>query len=99
MLKSIELLQCQYLDLVLVHWPCQKHIEAYKAMQELFKGGQVKALGLSNYRVEVRVHALGPTVPLPTLSLYPRFWLWHVDGVSPTDPDPLTHWPLTADRV
>ena len=93
MLKSIELLQCQYLDLVLVHWPCQKHIEAYKAMQELFKEGQVKALGLSNYRVEVRVIPRMRWVLLCPLSLYPRFWLWHVDGASPTDPDP-----LAADR-
>ena len=52
-LKSIESLQCGYLDLAYVHWPVSgKHVQAYEALEELHAEGKVKAIGLSNYRVE-----------------------------------------------
>ena len=51
-LKSLELLQVQYLDLAYVHWPVPgKHVEAYEALEALVREGKVKAIGLSNYRV------------------------------------------------
>ena len=46
-------LQITTLDLLLIHWPVpEKHITAYKTLQELKKAGKVKSIGVSNYTVE-----------------------------------------------
>lgn len=51
--KSIEELQCGYLDLCLVHWPVPgKHVDAYKALREYKAAGKIKQIGVSNYTVE-----------------------------------------------
>jgi len=51
-LKSLEFLKVDYLDCAYVHWPCEGHVEAYKALERLKDEGKVKSLGLSNYRVK-----------------------------------------------
>ena len=51
--KSLKLLQVDYLDLAYVHWPVPgKHVEAYGALEELHAEGKVRAIGLSNYRIQ-----------------------------------------------
>ena len=52
--KSIENLQIDYLDLFLIHWPCEADglfLETYKAMEELYEQGKVKAIGVCNFNV------------------------------------------------
>ncbi len=50
--ESLEKLQTNYLDLYLVHWPKGKHsVETWKALEELYKNGRVKAIGVSNFLV------------------------------------------------
>ena len=49
--ESLEKLQTDYLDMFLVHWPGQQKerlVETYKAMEELYKQGKIKVLGVSN---------------------------------------------------
>lgn len=50
--ESLAKLGLEYLDLYLIHWP-GKHAfkEAYLAMQDLYKAGKIKALGVSNFEV------------------------------------------------
>jgi diketogulonate reductase-like aldo/keto reductase len=49
---SLEKLQTDYLDLYLVHWPKGKRsVETWKALEELYKKGSVKAIGVSNFLV------------------------------------------------
>mmetsp|Transcript_88674 Transcript_88674/g.185337 ORF Transcript_88674/g.185337 Transcript_88674/m.185337 type:complete len:549 (-) Transcript_88674:24-1670(-) len=51
--KCIDDLQCEYLDIMLVHWPVPgKHVEAYKALQECKAEGKIKMVGISNYTIE-----------------------------------------------
>jgi len=39
-----------YFDLVLLHWPVPGHnIESYETLQEMYRAGKIKALGLSNF--------------------------------------------------
>ena len=39
-----------YLDLCLVHWPVPGHfVNAYKALEEEYQKGTIRALGLSNF--------------------------------------------------
>ncbi|HCW7263024.1 TPA: aldo/keto reductase [Staphylococcus aureus] len=52
--KSIKNLQTDYLDLFLIHWPCEADglfLETYKAMEELYEQGKVKAIGVCNFNV------------------------------------------------
>lgn len=51
--QSLKDLQTDYLDLYLIHWPVpNRHVQAYLALQELYKEGKVRAIGISNYTVE-----------------------------------------------
>ena len=48
--KSLEKLGFDYLDLYLVHWPVKgKYKSTWKAIEELYKQGRVKSIGVSNF--------------------------------------------------
>lgn len=50
---SLDKLQMDYLDLYLIHWPRGKHsVETWKAMEELYEKGKIKAIGISNFIVD-----------------------------------------------
>lgn len=49
---SLKKLGLEYLDLYLIHWPVEgKFTEAWKALEELYKKGLVKAIGVSNFHI------------------------------------------------
>eukprot|EP00927_Polykrikos_kofoidii_P013892 TRINITY_DN16052_c0_g1_i3.p1 TRINITY_DN16052_c0_g1~~TRINITY_DN16052_c0_g1_i3.p1 ORF type:complete len:318 (-),score=68.95 TRINITY_DN16052_c0_g1_i3:104-1057(-) len=51
--KSIQDLQCEYIDMFLVHWPVPgKHVDAYNALRECKAAGKVREIGVSNYTIE-----------------------------------------------
>lgn len=51
--QTLEDLGVEYIDLFLIHWPSNKNkevnIETWKALEELYKSGKVKSIGLSNF--------------------------------------------------
>ena len=56
--QSLKKLQTNYLDLLLIHWPANEkqfanwkeiNAETWKAMEELYKTGVVKSIGVSNF--------------------------------------------------
>lgn len=48
-LKSMEKLKVEYLDLVLLHQPFSDYYGAYRALQELYREKKIKAIGVSNF--------------------------------------------------
>ena len=47
---SLKKLGMDYLDLYLVHWPVKgKYKETWKAIEEIYQQGRVKAIGVSNF--------------------------------------------------
>lgn len=51
--KTLENLGLEYLDLFLIHWPCEAdglYIETYKALEELYEAGKIKAIGVCNFK-------------------------------------------------
>ena len=49
---SLEKLQTDYLDLYLIHWPKgAKSVETWKALEELYEAGRIRAIGISNFLV------------------------------------------------
>lgn len=57
--KTMKNLQMEYLDLLLIHWPANRkqfgdaakgiNAETWRAMEELYQEGKIKAIGLSNF--------------------------------------------------
>jgi diketogulonate reductase-like aldo/keto reductase len=48
--KSLTLLQLDYVDLYLIHWPAAgKTLESWKALEEIYKSGRARAIGVSNF--------------------------------------------------
>lgn len=58
--RSLQLLGTDYLDLYLIHWPNppkyrshwqEANSETWRAMEDLYKEGKIKAIGVSNFMV------------------------------------------------
>lgn len=50
--KTLERLDTDYIDLLLLHQPAGNYIAGYQLMEKAYKTGKVKAIGLSNFTVE-----------------------------------------------
>ena len=48
-LESMRKLQVDYLDLILLHQPFADYYGAYRALEDLYAEGKVKAIGVSNF--------------------------------------------------
>lgn len=50
--ESLKRLKTNYLDLYLIHWPVGGHfLETWRALNELYREGRVRAIGVSNFQV------------------------------------------------
>ncbi|MBR2681271.1 MAG: aldo/keto reductase, partial [Exiguobacterium sp.] len=52
---SLNRLGLEYVDLFLIHWPMPrfgKFVETYKALEQLYEEGRVRAIGVSNFEIE-----------------------------------------------
>lgn len=47
--ESLDKLQLDYLDLLLIHQPFNDYYGTYRAMEEAYKEGKIKAIGVSNF--------------------------------------------------
>ena len=79
--KTLERLDTDYIDLLLIHQPAGNYIAGYRLMEKAYKEGKVKAIGLSNFTKEGVQEILGicevkptvlQTVPLPITGYSPK---------------------------
>lgn len=49
--KSIENLGVDYLDLYLIHWPTKHNSETWRALEDLYNQGKIKAIGVCNFKI------------------------------------------------
>ncbi len=60
-----------YVDLYLIHWPCPEDelfVESYKAMEELYHEGKIKALGVANFKEHHLDKLLQETTVVPAVN-------------------------------
>ena len=50
--KTLERLDTDYIDLLLIHQPAGNYLAGYRQMEKAYKEGKVKAIGLSNFNQE-----------------------------------------------
>lgn len=47
--KSLNDLQTDYIDLLLLHWPFANYYAAWRALEKLYSEGKIRAIGVSNF--------------------------------------------------
>lgn len=48
-MRSLENLQTDYIDLVLLHWPFANYYAAWRSLEKLYANGKIQAIGVSNF--------------------------------------------------
>ncbi|MGA1793982.1 MAG: aldo/keto reductase [Thermoplasmatota archaeon] len=52
-LQSLKMLDVDYIDLYLMHWPVGGYrLESWKAMEEMYKEGLARSIGVSNFTIK-----------------------------------------------
>ncbi|MDB5164031.1 MAG: putative reductase [Candidatus Saccharibacteria bacterium] len=66
---SLARLGFSYIDLYLIHWPAtERRHDAWRALQDIYKVGRAKAIGVSNYMVEHLEEVLGESEVVPAVN-------------------------------
>ena len=69
--QSLSDLGFDYLDLFLIHWPLPNvgdYVETWKAMEEMYRSGRVKAVGVSNFQPHHLRRLLDETDTVPAVN-------------------------------
>ncbi|GKQ42343.1 oxidoreductase [Companilactobacillus sp. RD055328] len=66
--KTMKRLDLDYLDLYLIHWPSDHYVETWKAMEEFYKQGRIKAIGVSNFQIHHLEDLMSQTEVIPVIN-------------------------------
>ncbi|QOV11217.1 aldo/keto reductase [Viridibacillus arvi] len=66
---SLSKMELDYLDLYLIHWPGHdQYLDAYKALETIYKEGRVRSIGVSNFQVHHLENLLKETEIKPVIN-------------------------------
>ncbi|MGX4763966.1 aldo/keto reductase [Holzapfeliella sp. JNUCC 72] len=66
---QLERLQTDYVDLLLVHWPVTgKYVDTWRAVEEIYKAGKARAIGVSNFDNERMQNLLDHATIIPAVN-------------------------------
>ncbi|WP_294302319.1 aldo/keto reductase [uncultured Chryseobacterium sp.] len=74
--RTLDRLQLDYLDMYLIHWPYADFTGAWKAMEELYQEGKIKAIGVCNFPEDKMEELKAAATVLPVINqieLHPIF--------------------------
>jgi len=66
--ESLEKMQLDYLDLVLIHQPFNDYYGTYRAMEDLYKAGKIRAIGVSNFYPDRLIDLIQFNEIIPTIN-------------------------------
>lgn len=74
--RTLNRLQMDYLDMYLIHWPYGDFLGTWKALEELYQEGKIKAIGVCNFTVEKLEELKAHSTVVPVINqieLHPVF--------------------------
>ena len=74
--ESLKKLQTDYIDLMIIHWPQRKDLETYKALEDCYKQGKLKAIGLSNFNEEECLNIINNSEITPAVNQIETHIYW-----------------------
>ena len=66
--RSLDRLGLDYVDLYLIHWASANYIETWKAMEEVYNAGKIKAIGVSNFQIHHLEDLMSHTEIIPMIN-------------------------------
>src|SRR5215510_319815 len=66
--ESLKTLQTEYIDLLLIHWVMGNDLATYRVMEEYYKHGKVRAIGLSNFYSRDYEHIINHCEIMPAVN-------------------------------
>ncbi|WP_277207594.1 aldo/keto reductase [Isoptericola croceus] len=69
--RTLEELQLEHVDLFLIHWPLpavDKYVEAWGALEEIYRSGHARAIGVSNFEPHHLRRLMDETTVVPAVN-------------------------------
>lgn len=67
--ESLRKLNCDYIDLYLIHWPIKStRSTTWKALEQLYQDGRVRAIGVANYLIPFLEELLPQAAVVPAVN-------------------------------
>lgn len=67
-IQSLENLQTDYIDLLLLHWPFANYYAAWRVLEKLYDTGKVRAIGVSNFEPDQLLDLIAYNKVIPAVN-------------------------------
>ena len=66
--ESLRLLQSEYIDMPLIHEPTENAMEIYRAMEDAYRAGKLRAIGVANFLDETYLRLVRQATVMPAVN-------------------------------
>ena len=73
---SLQAAKLDYFDLMIIHWPNGNDIETYHALEDAYKEGKLRAIGLSNFNSEQTQQIIDHATVMPAVNQIETHIYW-----------------------
>ncbi len=67
-IQSLENLQTDYIDLLLLHWPFANYYAAWRSLEKLYADGKIRAIGVSNFEPDQLLDLIAYNKVIPAVN-------------------------------
>lgn len=67
-MQSLENLQTDYIDLLLLHWPFANYYGAWRSLEKLYADSKIRAIGVSNFEPDQLLDLIAYNKVVPTVN-------------------------------